>query len=92
MSTVGFDRVPQYDFLISADPFSRDASWAAMCKWMSTLSCGVSVSVNVTRLNADVNSVIRCLGILRFDTREGGASTRGTCVCGHVGRGRYPRD
>ncbi|AKI22813.1 ribonucleotide reductase subunit 1 [Human betaherpesvirus 5] len=62
MSTVGFDRVPQYDFLISADPFSRDASWAAMCKWMSTLSCGVSVSVNVTRLNADVNSVIRCLG------------------------------
>ncbi|AAM00694.1 ribonucleotide reductase subunit 1 [Panine betaherpesvirus 2] len=62
MSTVGFDKMPCYDFLISADSFARDAGWAAMCKWMSSLSCGVSVSINVTRLDVDATSVIRCLG------------------------------
>ncbi|AEV80591.1 ribonucleotide reductase subunit 1 [Cercopithecine betaherpesvirus 5] len=63
MSNIGFVEMPKYDYLISSDMFSREVDWVTLHKWLyENLTRGVSVSINVTRLNVEAVSVIRCIG------------------------------
>ncbi|AAP50599.1 rh72 [macacine betaherpesvirus 3] len=63
MSNIGFVELPQYDYLISCDLYSREVDWLALHKWLyENLTRGVSLSINVTRFNVEAISVIRCIG------------------------------
>ncbi|QQL09860.1 Ba72 [Baboon cytomegalovirus] len=63
MSSMGFVELPKYDYFVASDTFSRDVDWITLHKWLyENVTRGVSVSINVTRLNIEAVSVIRCIG------------------------------